>query len=52
MPKAAGKDENLNELPTLVDAIRIGGTRERDLAARLLKQRLGRSALGDGPGRS
>jgi hypothetical protein len=43
MPKAAGKDEKLNEMLALVDAIRIGGARERDLAVKLLKQRLARS---------
>jgi hypothetical protein len=40
VPQAALKDARLHQLLALVDAIRDGRTRERDLAARELKSRL------------
>lgn len=40
VPGAAGEDERLWELLALVDAIRIGNARERNLAVRELKKRL------------
>lgn len=40
VPDAALKDEPLHELLALVDAIRIGAARERNLAARELRARL------------
>lgn len=42
VPKAARRDKELGELLALVDALRIGGARERDLAARQLKKRIKR----------
>ncbi len=39
-PEAARKDEQLYQLLALVDAIRAGRARERDLAAKLLEERL------------
>lgn len=41
VPQAALKDSNLYELLSLVDAIRDGRARERDLAAKELELRLG-----------
>ncbi|HJQ64636.1 MAG TPA: nucleotidyltransferase family protein, partial [Burkholderiales bacterium] len=43
VPKAAERDPKLYELLALVDAIRDGRARERDLAAQELETRLGRS---------
>lgn len=40
VPEAARRHEALGELFALVDAIRIGGARERNLAAKLIKHRL------------
>lgn len=40
VPKACLKDKNLYELLTLVDAIRIGNTREFNIAANELRNRL------------
>jgi DNA-binding MarR family transcriptional regulator len=40
VPEAARRDEHLAELLSLVDAIRIGGAREKGLAAELLEERL------------
>jgi hypothetical protein len=40
VPRAALRDANLYQMLALVDAIRIGGARERELAARELAQRL------------
>jgi len=40
VPEAARRDQPLGELLALVDAIRIGGARERGLAAELLEDRL------------
>lgn len=40
IPDAARRDEKLGELLALVDAIRIGGARERTLAAEELQTRL------------
>jgi len=40
VPKAASNDPKLYELLALVDAIRIGKARERDLAAEELKKRM------------
>jgi len=42
VPDAARRDESLGELLALVDAIRIGGARERGVAAKQLKERLRR----------
>lgn len=39
-PKAARKDPHLYQLLALVDAIRAGRARERDLAAKMLEERL------------
>jgi hypothetical protein len=39
-PDAALKDQSLYELLALVDAMRIGSSRERELAMRLLEERL------------
>jgi len=39
-PRAAVEDAQLHELLALVDALRVGQARERDLAARLLEERL------------
>jgi hypothetical protein len=39
-PEAALKDQSLYELLALVDAMRIGTSRERELAMRLLEERL------------
>jgi hypothetical protein len=43
VPKAAAHDSNLYELLALVDAIREGRARERDLAVKELKTRLEKS---------
>jgi hypothetical protein len=43
VPDAARRDEPLSELLALVDAIRIGGARERGLAAKELEKRLKKS---------
>jgi hypothetical protein len=40
VPDAARRDNRLWELLALVDAIRIGNARERNLAGRELKKRL------------
>jgi hypothetical protein len=40
IPKAARKDKTLYELLTLVDAIRGGRARERELATKEIKRRL------------
>lgn len=40
VPKAAGKDKKLYELLTLVDAIRDGRARERELAIQEIKKRV------------
>lgn len=40
VPRAARKDSSLYELLVLVDALRVGRTRERQLAQEELKQRL------------
>jgi DNA-binding Lrp family transcriptional regulator len=40
VPDAARRDESLGELLALVDGIRIGGARERGLAAKELEKRL------------
>jgi hypothetical protein len=40
VPAAAGEDVNLYELLALVDALRIGRARERDLAINKLKNRI------------
>jgi hypothetical protein len=40
VPKAALKDQAIYELLTLVDAIRDGRARERELAIKLLSERL------------
>lgn len=40
VPKAAGSDPRLHELLALVDAIRIGKARERNLAAEEIKKRM------------
>lgn len=45
-PEAARRDEELARLLALVDALRIGGARERSLAAKQLKKRLRRSGSG------
>ena len=42
VPQAAEKDPALYELLALVDAVRAGRARERDLAARELEKRLGK----------
>lgn len=42
VPKAAEKDKKLYELLVLVDAIRGGRAREREIAARELKSKLGK----------
>jgi len=42
VPAAARRDRELGELLALVDALRIGGARERNLAMRQLKKRIGR----------
>ena len=41
VPEAALKDEKLHELLALVDALRVGRAREKELAIRELKKRLG-----------
>ena len=41
VPEAALKDEKLHELLALVDAIRVGRARERDIAIIELKKRFG-----------
>ena len=38
---AIGRDDELYALLALVDAIRIGQSRERNLAIKMMKQRLG-----------
>lgn len=38
--KAVGKDSGLHELLALVDALRVGRVRERNLAIKVLKQRI------------
>jgi hypothetical protein len=43
VPDAVRRDETLGELLALVDAIRIGGARERGLAAKELEKRLKKS---------
>jgi hypothetical protein len=43
VPEVARRDESLGELLALVDAIRIGGARERGLAAKELEKRLKKS---------
>lgn len=40
VPEAALKDEKLHELLALVDALRVGRARERELAVKELKKRL------------
>jgi DNA-binding Lrp family transcriptional regulator len=40
VPDACRRDEKLRDLLALIDAIRIGGARERDLAAKHLEARL------------
>jgi hypothetical protein len=40
LPAAAREDARLYELLALVDALRIGQARERNVAARLLEERL------------
>ena len=42
VPQAAREDEKLYELLTLVDAIRGGRVREREMACREIKKRLNR----------
>lgn len=39
-PQACRKDEMLHEILSLVDALRVGKARERELAERFLKERL------------
>jgi DNA-binding Lrp family transcriptional regulator len=46
VPEAARRDRNLGQLLALLDAVRIGGARERSLAAKHLK-RLLRGATGE-----
>lgn len=41
VPKAARQDEQLYELLVLVDAVRSGRARERELAVKELRSRLG-----------
>jgi hypothetical protein len=41
VPKAVGSDPKLHELLALVDAIRIGKARERNIAAEEIKKRMG-----------
>jgi DNA-binding Lrp family transcriptional regulator len=45
-PDAVRRDKELGLLLALVDALRIGGARERNLAAKQLKKRLGRGGGG------
>jgi hypothetical protein len=45
VPDATLKDEAFGQLLALVDALRIGGARERRVAAKQLKQRLRRSSV-------
>lgn len=46
VPGAARRDKSLAELLALVDALRVGGARERALAAKNLKARLAEGANG------
>jgi hypothetical protein len=45
VPEAARRDPALAELLTLFDAVRIGGPRERSLAAKELRERLSRARI-------
>ncbi len=49
-PAAAQRDANVHEVLALIDAVREGGTRERELAMRELRQRLARPTKTDGDG--
>lgn len=46
VPDAVRRDQRLWELLALFDSIRIGGPRERNLAAEILEQRIGREKWG------
>lgn len=45
VPVLAEHDSELGEMLTLVDSIRLGGAREREVASRLIAERLGTQRL-------
>lgn len=43
VPEIALRDERMHQLLALIDSLRLGGSREREVAAKALKERLGSS---------